>query len=350
MATKEAESRLVGEAGSVELLKADAAGALRSFRMLAYTGAEIMRWYGRVVVDMDGLTVPKKLPILLNHDANLVAGYATSSEVTGKGLVLTGALLSGEAGPRVAQMSDDGFPLTASIGVNIAATEELEAGQSAKCNGKTVEGPLTIWRKASLFETSFVTANPADKSTSAAALTQEKPMKPEEFLKAFPDAVKAWKDEAAKAEREALMARLGELLKAIPGRAEFVLAQFSQGADVLTAKAALCDVLQAEKAEAAKAHAAPSAPAPNPVLEALKQKAGNPGVGFDGVAREKAGAEQLGALPPLERAKAEFAKDPQLAKFTTVEALAACYRAEARGLVRPDTITRAASVMAGAQE
>jgi hypothetical protein len=78
------------------------------------------------------------LPILLNHDSSLAVGYATASEVTGKGLLLTGSLLSGEAGPRVAQMSDDGFPLTASIGVNITATEEVEAGSTAKCNGKTV--------------------------------------------------------------------------------------------------------------------------------------------------------------------------------------------------------------------
>lgn len=347
MAVVEGAERLVGEPGSVELLKADAGTKLRAFRMVAYTGAEFSRWYGRTLIDIEGLTVPKRLPILLNHSEGQVAGYATAHEITAKGLVISGSLLSGEAGPRVAQMSDDGFPLTASLGVNITATEELEAGKSAVCNGKSVEGPCTIWRKATLFETSFVTSNPADKATSAAALTQESPMKLEDLTKAHPDLVKSIRDAAATTEREALMARLGALLKAIPGRAEFVLAQFSVGADVNTAKAALCDVLQAEATAAASKPAPTPASAGNPVLDALKQKAGNPGLGFDGVARENASAEQLAALPPLERAKAEFAANPDLAQFTTIQNLAACYRAEAAGQIRGDTITRAAGVMTG---
>lgn len=339
------DERLIGEAGSIELLKADTKG-LRPFSMLAYTGAEVSRWYGRVVVDMAGMSVPNKLPILLNHDCDRVAGYATAHELTEKGLTLKGSLLTGESGPRVAQMSDDGFPLTASVGVTITATEEIEAGKTAKCNGKTVEGPLTIWRKTSLFETSFVTANPADKNTSASALTQEKSMKPEDFLKANPDAVKAWKDEAAKAERATLMTNLGALLTAIPDRPEFVIAQFSKGADVLAAKAALCDVLTAE-AKAPKPAPAP-APAANPVLDALKQKAGNPGAGFDGPGRENPGTTQaLANLSPEDRAKAEFANDPNLAQVTSVQALTAFYRAEARGQVGQTTVTRAAAVMSG---
>ena len=42
---------------------------------------------------------------------------------------------------------------------------------------------------------------------------------------------------------------------------------------------------------------------------------------------------------------AEFARDPGLAKVTTVEALASFYRAESRGLIRPTTIDRAADAL-----
>ena len=48
---------------------------------------------------------------------------------------------------------------------------------------------------------------------------------------------------------------------------------------------------------------------------------------------------------PDERAAAEFARDPGLAKVTTVEALASFYRAESRGLIRPTTIDRAADAL-----
>lgn len=326
--------------GCVEVLGTEAEG--RRFRMLAYTGAEIERRYGRAVAELSGIECPAKLPILLNHDEDAVVGYADMATLTPDGLVLEGPLLIGEASAdRVARLSDAGFPLTASVGLTITKAEALAEGKQARCNGRDVSGPLTIWRRASLFETSFVTANPADKHTTAAALAAEAPMTPDEFLQANPDAVKAWKDEAAKAARESLMANLGALLKAIPGRPDFVLAQFSLGADVVTAKAALCDVLTAEAAEAKAAAAV--APV-NPVLDALKAKAGNPGLGFSGDARET--AEQLAALDPLERARREIASTEGL-RGMRPEHLAAFYRAEAAGLVRADTVNRTASAMSG---
>lgn len=333
--------------GSVDVLKGADPAAARRFKVLAYTGAEFDRLYGKAVADLSGFDVPAKLPMLVNHDDDVqsVAGYADKATMTERGLELEGPLSTATAGGKlVAQLSDEGFPLKASIGVRIHKSEALTEGQTAKCNGRDVSGPMTIWRKVSLFETSFVTANPADKNTTAAALAEEKPMTADEFLKANPDAVKAWKDEAAKAERLAMTGRLDALLKEIGDRPLFVLEQFKAGADVRDAKAALCDVLRAEKA----APAPTPAPAGNTVLDALKAKAGNPGMGFDGKARQDASAEQIASLPPLERAKAEFAADPNLARFTTVENLAACYRAEATGQVNVNTIARAASVLTGA--
>lgn len=337
--------------GTVEVLSAAAPDGPRRFRMVAYTGAEFARFYGRCVADLSGLSAPAKLPILVNHNEDAVAGYADSQTLTEKGLVLEGPLLTDEpAGARIARLSASGFPLTASIGVDITQIERLNDGQTAKCNGQTVTGPLTIWRKASLFETSFVTANPADKNTSAAALTQESPMTPEEFLKANPDAVKAWRDEAAKAAGATLNNNLAELLRAFPDREKFALEQFAKGSSLLEAKAALCDVLQAEKAAAPVP--APS-PAGNPILDALKQKAGNPGVGFDGNAREGASLQDsLKGLPPAERAKAELAAFPELEDHgITVAALTAFHKAERRGQIKSTAVTRAAAVMTdGSQE
>ena len=328
--------------GSIEVLKGAETDTQKRFRMVAYTGAEFMRFYGRAVADLAGLSAPAKLPILVNHDEEAVAGYADSSELTDKGLVLEGPLLVDEpAGARIARLSASGFPLTASIGVDITQVERLNEGQSAKCNGQTVTGPLTIWRKASLFETSFVTSNPADKNTSAAALSEEIPMTADEFLAANPAAVAAWKAEGAKVERE----RCADLTAAIKDRPEFVLAQFVAGADVLTAKAALSDVLSAEIVEAKKAPA--QAATNSATLDALKQKAGNPGVGFDGNAREGASApKSFEGLPPAERAKAELDAAPEMRKAgLTVQTLTRYYEAEQRGQIRTTTVDRAATAM-----
>jgi hypothetical protein len=156
--------------GSVEVLKG--AGTGRRFRMLAYTGAEITRAYGKAIGDLSGIFMPSKLPILLNHDENAVVGYADRHEVTARGLELSGVILESEpAGLRIVQLSASGYPLTASIGCTVERVERVEEGKSVRCNGRDVSGPATVWRKVRLFETSFITANPADKNTTAEALS-----------------------------------------------------------------------------------------------------------------------------------------------------------------------------------
>jgi phage head maturation protease len=336
--------------GTVDTLKGAESGQPRRFRMVAYTGAEVTRSYGRAIADLSGISIPSKLPILLNHDENSVVGYADKAELTERGLELSGQIIEDEpAGKRVATLSDRGFPLTASIGARIERVEKLDDGKTAKCNGRDVSGPLTVWRQVSLFETSFVTSNPADKNTSAAALGEEPVMTPEEFAAANPAAVTAWKADAAKAEREALMGRLDSLLKAVPDRTSFVLAQFLAGADVVTAKAALSDVLTEELKAAKAAPAAPvAAPAPqaNATLDALKAKADHPGLGFGPDRQEP---ENTANLAPADRARVEFARDPAArAAFGSEAALAAYYKAEAAGLVSTDVVNRAAGLLRGA--
>jgi hypothetical protein len=279
--------------GAVEVLTTESGP--RRFRMVANTGAAFERRYGKTVADLSALTVPKKLPILLNHNENEVVGFADSHELTAEGLVLHGQFVDEPASARVQKLSDSGFPLTASVGVREITKKLVDDGKSARLNGKDFTGPLTVWAKGALFECSVVTANPADMNTTAAALVEETPMTPDEFLKANPEAVKAWKDAAAKAQALADKTRLADLLKAMPaGRERFVLEQYAAGADLLTAKAALADVLMAEASERAKA---PKDEAPkDPLLEALKAKADHPGLGFNGNARQGADSVEAEAM------------------------------------------------------
>lgn len=148
-------------------------GKARRFRMVANTGAEFARSFGRAVVDLSGVKVPGKLPILLNHDANRVVGYADRSERTSEGLVLHGCLVATDAAAEVSRLADQGYPWTASIGLCIERVEQVKDGDSARCNGREVSGPLAVWRCATLTETSFISANPADRATSVALLSGE---------------------------------------------------------------------------------------------------------------------------------------------------------------------------------
>lgn len=164
--------------GPVEWLKAESS-EMRKFRMVAYTGAEFGRAFGRAVVDISGIERPEKLPILLNHCADDVVGYATSSAVDRSGYVLEGVVSRATAaGRQVAEMSDEGFPFTASLGVYIMVKEDVAEGRTVEVNGREHRGPLQVWRRTTLYETSFLTANPADPSTTAAVMHRSEALAP----------------------------------------------------------------------------------------------------------------------------------------------------------------------------
>lgn len=325
--------------------------------MLAYTGAVTDRWWGKLAIDLGGIEVPERLPMLLNHDAEQVVGVSDGSKLTEKGLVLEGSV-SGktDAGKLVSDLTDESqFPWTASIGVEPLVVEEVQPGAEAEVNGQKVIGPAEIWRKSRLGETSFVTAWPADKNTSAQLLRAEERsrMKPEEFLKANPQVVEAWKQEAAKSERESLLAKIAEFRKAFPERLAFAIDQLTAGKSLVEARAEESELLRAEVAELKARAAAPAPAVPAPAattaaaatIESLEGKTRRTTLGFDGASRQ-GGADELAGLAPDERAKREWERDPDIrAAFTSEKAYAAYLRFEAKGLVRQSVINRASEAL-----
>jgi len=224
--TSETIEQLVIERTGVAVLAADGEKP-RRFSMLAYTGAEFDRWYGRAVIDLSGIEGPDKLPILLNHRDAQVVGYADNRKLTSEGLRLEGVLSKAtQAGLEVAKLSDEGFPFTASVGVAVLSREELSDGATTKVNGREVRGPLSIWRKTRLGETSFITAFPADSGTEAHALMdknatkqmqQNLPPASEQPAAAAPATLAAPAPETA----DQAKARLGRLRAAFPGRVAY---------------------------------------------------------------------------------------------------------------------------------
>ena len=150
------------------------AGGSRKFTGLAYSGKPITGHYywGSVVFDLSSMSVPPKLPALVDHDRALRAGYVTSFSVSdGAGFTVAGNLLSNASGSAVASESDEGFPWQMSIHIEPGSTEEVQPGNSVVVNGQTLAGPITVFRNSVVKEVSF-TATGYDSNTTATAFTR----------------------------------------------------------------------------------------------------------------------------------------------------------------------------------
>ena len=274
------------DVGSFEILEPAEGKRRRRFRMVANTGAPVSRMFGKAVFDLAGIEMAKKIPILADHDSKLRAGFADKAELTDEGLVLSGVLLSNDTGKQIAAESDEGFPFQASVGLQVSQWLEVEAGDTLEVNGREVTGPISVAVKSRLLESSFLMAG-ADSKTSSVVLSKEALMTPDAFLAANPEAVAAWKNEAADAARKAQREELGAYLAAFPGREAWAQQRFVAGDSLLEAKAALSDVLQEELTAVKDAPPAKPTKAETDAktLEALAARA--PGVGFNGQVAEK---------------------------------------------------------------
>jgi hypothetical protein len=153
------------------------------FALSAYNGGpmRLNGWTHPVVVDMQGLSVAAtKLPVYANHDTedidSLLGQTSTVTIMQGKLAAegdVTGRSPTCQA---VLDHAANGFEWQASIGATVDQTEFIGAGKTCLVNGQSVAGPVTIARKSTLGEISFVALG-ADTSTSAriaAKAAQEK--------------------------------------------------------------------------------------------------------------------------------------------------------------------------------
>lgn len=249
----------------------------RRFSMIAYTGASVDRWFGSLVVDLSGMKLMDKIPILLNHDGDRVVGFADSAKVEKDGLRLSGLISRcTEDGAKVANLAAEGFPWTASIGFHVDAHEEVKAGAKVEVNGKNFAGPVVVARKTHLAETSFITAGPADRNTEVSVMQNQQPPVPQptEIQQDVPAPAPTPAPAPAPNEatvRERLRNEMQEYLNAFPeSRRQFAMDQFFAGKTVNEAKAALCDQLLQQSTGASPQAAQFAAPTnvPNHPIEA----------------------------------------------------------------------------------
>ncbi|XXJ20010.1 hypothetical protein ACR42D_10775 [Desulfovibrio caledoniensis] len=198
---------LLSEPGSVE-----AGNENGEFAILAYTGKVIDWWWmDPFVIDLSGMALAKnKVPALLEHVREWRVGGIDSGTASDSGFLVTGNFLSNDIAQGVRRDAADGYPWQASIGVQALRVEVLKEGESAEVNGTTVDGPIDIWRKASVFETSFCSFG-ADDDTAAVAMSatainqQEESM--DERLRMFLER-RGLKQDATEQEAWAFLAKL----------------------------------------------------------------------------------------------------------------------------------------------
>ena len=154
----------------------------RTFTGVAYSGEPILdHWYwNRVIFDLDSIQIKGRIPALLEHRSSQRAGAINSHSIDyAQGLVISGDLMSNEFGSQVAQDSDDGFPWQMSVRIEPSSTEEIAADQSVTVNGKTYQGPITVFRGGRIREVSFCALG-ADDNTNAVAASHNPTQQPKE--------------------------------------------------------------------------------------------------------------------------------------------------------------------------
>ena len=144
----------------------------RRFQMLAHTGKVVSRWWGNLVLDMDGAQFKQKLALLKDHYTSAPLGFSTKIERTKRGLEATGKMLSNAQADEVIRYSREGFPWQASLMAVPQKLENVEAGVSAMVNGREVLGPMTIFREWTMHELTLTTLG-ADDDTETQAFAAD---------------------------------------------------------------------------------------------------------------------------------------------------------------------------------
>jgi hypothetical protein len=132
------------------------------FSIEAYTGSTIRQAWSRepVVIDLAGMDVKQKLPIVMGHDYSLesILGQTDAVRVEGGRLFVEGEILaSGEIAEKVIELAKAGYEWQASVGADIGKAVRMSADDTREINGQLQKGPVRIVTASSLREVSLVT-------------------------------------------------------------------------------------------------------------------------------------------------------------------------------------------------
>lgn len=139
-----------------------------TFQMLVHTGKVVTRWWGNLVLDMDGAKYRQRLALLKDHMTSQPLGFSTKIERTQRGIEASGKLLSNDQAREVASYSRQGYPWQASMMAVPTKVERIEAGATSTVNGREVLGPCHVFREWEMHELTLTTLGADDNTVTEA--------------------------------------------------------------------------------------------------------------------------------------------------------------------------------------
>lgn len=178
------EMQLVGPVElTIEAAASDGAEKPALVHVAAYGGGLMtVAGFGPVVLDVEGIESPERVPLLADHENRIDAVLGSGLPVRGDGRLAIDGTLSrtSDRARRVIDLHRDGVPLQASVGAEPLETERIAKGRQIVVNGRTIRAEAASFllvRRSRLKHVAIV-ANGADGSTSvniaAQAATQSK--------------------------------------------------------------------------------------------------------------------------------------------------------------------------------
>lgn len=158
-----AKATMIAPAAPVTVNAAAGGDTPPTFSAVAYSGSVVSRSTVKpqpesdYIIDLAGMTQGRNGKANLDHNSNQRVGHLTDYANDGKQVVVTGALSADTEHKRtVANSAAQGYPWELSIEASLSRPEKLAANKSAVVNGRTVNGPLVIFRKSVLTDVGFV--------------------------------------------------------------------------------------------------------------------------------------------------------------------------------------------------
>ncbi len=145
----------------------------KQFSIVGYSGEIIPdHWFwDNLAFDLEGLKfAQKRTPVLDSHFTDRRLGFTTRQDIA-ESVSFEGQFLSNGHAQEFRQDMQEGFPMQASLYCPPNAIDRVREGESVEVNGRTLKGPGTVFRKATIREVSMCVFG-ADSNTSAAAFAE----------------------------------------------------------------------------------------------------------------------------------------------------------------------------------
>jgi len=145
-----------------------------AFEAVILSGEPIDHWH-RFVVDLSSITPHKpRLTVDYNHNSELIIGYGENFHVTPEGLKSTGKLTPGSFADEIIKHWKAGVPFEASVVIDLDNAVETRVGadSSTVVNGRTYQGPISVYANVPL-EGYSICPHGADKFTTFTLLSKE---------------------------------------------------------------------------------------------------------------------------------------------------------------------------------